>query len=243
MALPHRPDPRLRRGSGPWRDLQGDHDDPVTEEEPGRILHEVRFRSIRRTRRSTTGGPYFGTVDTTPLFVILVGGLSRWGLTGACCDRSGRSVDRAHGLDRSRGGRLTDDGYVTYRADHRSRAGQPGVQELVGRRPLSPMVGSPMPRSACARSRATSMPPTWRGPTSPRASDDANAGERRAATGRRSEKARFNRDFWCRGPRMVGDGAGRRQSKQMDALASNMGHCLASGIVDEAHVGARRQGR
>lgn len=57
---------------------QGVTEDPRTSEEPGRILHELRtggsgvFGLPPRT-------PYYGTVDATPLFVMLLGELRRWG--------------------------------------------------------------------------------------------------------------------------------------------------------------------
>ena len=50
-------------------ELQGRAYDPVAEEQPGKILHELR--------RHGGGGPfvardrYYGTVDATPLFVML----------------------------------------------------------------------------------------------------------------------------------------------------------------------------
>ncbi|WP_329460202.1 glycogen debranching N-terminal domain-containing protein [Streptomyces sp. NBC_01497] len=56
---------------------QGRRVDPETEEQPGKILHEVR--------RETVGGSllppvYYGTVDATPLWVILLHDAWRWGL-------------------------------------------------------------------------------------------------------------------------------------------------------------------
>ncbi|MCX7621705.1 MAG: hypothetical protein N2037_12785, partial [Acidimicrobiales bacterium] len=62
--------------------LQGTTEDPLTEEQPGRILHEVRFG---KARSLALGGAsaYYGSVDATPLFVMLVGELHRWGLGDA----------------------------------------------------------------------------------------------------------------------------------------------------------------
>jgi glycogen debranching enzyme len=57
---------------------QGEHEDPVTEEQPGRILHEVRTEAL--TLGGMTIPPlYYGTVDATPLFVILLAEAWRWG--------------------------------------------------------------------------------------------------------------------------------------------------------------------
>ncbi len=57
--------------------LQGGADEPAIAEEPGKILHEVRFGE--RSRPAREGSRYYGTVDATPLFCILLGELHRWG--------------------------------------------------------------------------------------------------------------------------------------------------------------------
>jgi len=58
-------------------EVQGVAHDAAREEEPGRIPHEIR--DPRRdpvarelTERSGWGWPYFGAVDTTPLFVVVL---------------------------------------------------------------------------------------------------------------------------------------------------------------------------
>src|SRR4029077_7798648 len=72
-------------------DLQGHVRDPVSEEQPGKILHELR--------RGGGGGPfatrsrYYGTVDATPLFVMLAAEAWRWGaLAGDDLRRLGPAV-------------------------------------------------------------------------------------------------------------------------------------------------------
>ena len=58
--------------------FQGVDVNPITEEEPGRILHEMRFGES--SELSLGGGRvYYGSVDATPLFVMLLGELQRWG--------------------------------------------------------------------------------------------------------------------------------------------------------------------
>jgi glycogen debranching enzyme len=49
---------------------QGRRDDPFTEEEPGRILHELRLGEMTRTGELPYR-PYYGSVDATPLFVVV----------------------------------------------------------------------------------------------------------------------------------------------------------------------------
>ena len=50
---------------------QGRAHDPFTEEAPGKILHEIRHGELSRRRRIPFGR-YFGSIDATPLFVILL---------------------------------------------------------------------------------------------------------------------------------------------------------------------------
>lgn len=56
---------------------QGTVDNLANDEEPGKIMHE-----LRRGEMAMTGeiphSPYYGTVDATPLYVILAGELWRW---------------------------------------------------------------------------------------------------------------------------------------------------------------------
>lgn len=56
---------------------QGTKVDPFTEEEPGRILHEFR-RGEMANCREIPFIPYYGTVDATPLFLMLLGDYTRW---------------------------------------------------------------------------------------------------------------------------------------------------------------------
>ncbi len=50
---------------------QGSKDDPRRGEQPGKIMHELRFGELTRTGRAPHS-PYFGTVDATPLYLMLL---------------------------------------------------------------------------------------------------------------------------------------------------------------------------
>jgi glycogen debranching enzyme len=49
---------------------QGKENNEVTEEEPGKILHELRFGEMARAAE-IPHLPYYGSIDSTPLFVVL----------------------------------------------------------------------------------------------------------------------------------------------------------------------------
>ena len=98
--------------------FQGTKIDPVTEEEPGRILHEMRFGE---TASLALGGGrvYYGTIDATPLFVMLIGELSRWGTRREEVDALLPAADAALQWITDYGDR-DGDGYVEYQrtTDH-----------------------------------------------------------------------------------------------------------------------------
>jgi glycogen debranching enzyme len=57
--------------------LQGARVDPETEEEPGKILHEMRYGEMARTHE-IPHRPYYGTNDATPLFAWLIAETIAW---------------------------------------------------------------------------------------------------------------------------------------------------------------------
>jgi glycogen debranching enzyme len=70
LLLPHRPDV----AAGTLRHLarhQGRRVDAARAEEPGKIVHEMRFGELARTGR-VPHAAFYGTVDATPLFLTLL---------------------------------------------------------------------------------------------------------------------------------------------------------------------------
>ncbi|WP_053959981.1 substrate-binding domain-containing protein [Sulfobacillus thermosulfidooxidans] len=58
---------------------QGKKVDPTTEEEPGKMIHEIRLGEMARSRQ-VPFARYYGSVDVTPLFLILL--METWKRTG-----------------------------------------------------------------------------------------------------------------------------------------------------------------
>ena len=56
---------------------QGTRDDAFSEEEPGKIMHELRRGEMARTGE-IPHSPYYGSVDATPLWLMLLGATRRW---------------------------------------------------------------------------------------------------------------------------------------------------------------------
>jgi len=207
--------------------LQGAVVDPLTDEEPGRILHEVRSG---HTTWAAMGhrNVYYGSVDATPLFVILLGELRRWGLAAEVVDRLLPHADRA--LDWITGyGDRDGDGYVEYaRLSEHGLLNQGWKDSFDGIPYADGRLAEP-PIALCEVQGYVYAAYLARSYFAQEVGDDETAAHWRHRA--RALKTAFNRDFWLpdRGYFALALDAEKRP---VDALASNMGHCLWSGIVD-----------
>jgi glycogen debranching enzyme len=211
--------------------FQGADIDERTEEQPGRILHRLRFGTagFGADAGGAAQAVSYGSVDSTPLFVMLLGELRRWGLAHEVVDRLLPHADRALTWVTEFGDR-DGDGYVEYeRATDRGERHQAWKDSAapvhfpdgtVARGPLAlAEVQGYVYAAYLARSHFAAE-----------AGDDEGAEAWRArATDLRTA---FNRDFWVDGDGWLAlalDG----DKRPVPALTSNVGHCLWSGIVDE----------
>ena len=58
-------------------DWQGTAEDPWKDEQPGKIMHELRRGELARSGQ-VPFAPYYGTIDATPLFVLLAAEYAHW---------------------------------------------------------------------------------------------------------------------------------------------------------------------
>jgi glycogen debranching enzyme len=207
--------------------FQGEDVDPRTEEEPGRILHRMRFGP-----GAFSAGPdsvSYGSVDATPLFVMLLGEMRRWGLAPEVVDRLLPHADRALAWIESHGDR-DGDGYVEYeRASDRGPANQSwkdtdgAICSIDGRPALAPVAPCEVQGYVYAAYLA-------RAHFASEAADVATAERYRAKAA--ALKTAFNRDYWVDEHGWLAM-ALDADKQPVDALASNVGHCLWTGILDE----------
>src|SRR5579871_5445340 len=214
---------------------QGTVMDDFREEEPGKILHELRFGELTHFRERPQS-PYFGSSDVTALFLILLDEYELW--TGDKeLVRSLEPNARAalNWIDHY--GDSDGDGYVEY-----ERKTNLGLDNQCWKDSWNSILFADgkvaaTPRATCeiqgytydAKMRSARLARlVWRDP------ELAVRLEREA----QELKRRFNKDFFVpeRGFFAIAlDGS----KKKVDSLTSNIGHLLWSGIVDDDKAAAQ----
>jgi glycogen debranching enzyme len=232
MILPL--DPSLALGTlRTLASLQGAKVNPPTEEEPGKILHEMRF-GMQASLWLGGSSVYYGSVDATPLFVMLLGELRRWGLERRVVDELLPHADRALDWIVNYGDRDCD-GYVEYaRSTELGLANQgwkdsfDGVTFADGRIAEPPIALAEVQGYVYAAYLAKSHFCSER--------EDADGAAYWAEKAQELKDA-FNHDFWMPDKGYFALGLDK-DKRQIDSLASNMGHCLWTGIVDAGKAAA-----
>ncbi|MCO4252153.1 amylo-alpha-1,6-glucosidase [Pseudarthrobacter raffinosi] len=227
MALPV--DPSLALGTlQTLADRQGSVVDPMNEEEPGKILHEIR---LDVSSGLSLGGrsAYYGSVDATPLFVGVLGAVSRWGFAADIIAALLPHADRALDWIRDYGDK-DGDGFVEYeRLNDQGLINQGWKDSWDGINFADGRLAEP-PIALCevqAYVYTAYMARAWM------AYDAGDVPLGNELAGRAAHlKKQFNEQFWMpdRGYYAIAlDG----KKRQVDACASNMGQCLWFGIVDD----------
>jgi glycogen debranching enzyme len=210
--------------------MQGTVLDPFRDEEPGKIAHELRLGEMTAFEERPHS-PYYGSADSTPLFLVLLDEYERW--TGdralvAALEREARAAvdwidsygDRDH------------DGFIEYER----RNAQTGLENQCWKDSWDSIAFAdgtlaPTPRATCelqgyaydAKIRTARLArEIW--------NDPAWAGrlEREAA----ELKRRFNEAFWVPERGFFALALDGRKRK-VDSLTSNIGHLLWSGIANQ----------
>ena len=209
--------------------LQGRREDRFREEEPGKILHELRFGELT-VFGERPHSPYYGAFDTTPLYLVLLDEYERWTADEALVRELEPNARAAlEWIDRH--GDRDGDGYLEYERNEES-----GLENQCWKDSWNSILFrdgtlASAPRATCeiqgyvydAKLRTARFArELW---------DDPEFAERLESEAA-ALKQRFNRDFWLVDREFFAvalDG----EKRQVDSLTSNIGHLLWSGIVDD----------
>jgi glycogen debranching enzyme len=235
QALPFTPElaATTLRALGDW---QGCRIDDFRDEDPGRILHEMRYGEMSAFEERPHS-PYYGSADATQLYVVLLDEYERWtGDTRLVRELEPEARAALNWIDEY-ADLLGGTGYVWYER----RNTKTGLENQCWKDSWDSISYSDgripdFPRATCelqgyaydAKMRGARLARlVWKDP------EFADELERQAA----DLKRRFNRDFW------VADGeyfalALDNEGNQVDSLSSNNGHLLWSGIVDKSKAKA-----
>jgi glycogen debranching enzyme len=209
--------------------------DDFHEREPGKILHELRFGELTALGQRPHS-PYYGSCDSTPLFLVLLDEYHRWTGDDALIRHLEPNARAAlNWIEQS--GDADGDGYVEYQRRNLTtglvnqcwKDSWDSIQFADGtlaRGPIATCEIQGYVYDAYRRSARLARD-VW--------SDEglSDALERRAD----SLRAQFRQDFWmaergCHALALDGD------KRQVDSLTSNIGHLLWSGILDDSEAAA-----
>jgi glycogen debranching enzyme len=217
--------------------LQATRDDPWHDAEPGKILHEMRAGEMARAGE-TPHDAYYGSVDSTPLWLILLAETHAWTGDDALLDRLWPNALAALAWIEDSGD-LDGDGFIEYR--RRSKLGLlnqgwkdsgDSVRHLDGRPAEGPIALAEVQGYVFAAYRSMARLARHRGDTELAGRLDV------AAT---TLQARFEAAFWLPDARfyaMALDG----EKRPVASITSNPGQALWAGIIspERAHIVAER---
>jgi len=206
--------------------LQGRKMDERSEEEPGKIPHEYRFGELCQAGRIPFS-PYYGSVDSTPLYVALAGEyLARTGDRGtvrtlreSLTSAVGwilRRLEEGEGYIRYGRGLLENQGWKDWKGSIPDESGEQAVHPIA--------LVEVQAYAYWALRLAGELGLT-------------DLDEEMLLKTARGLRERFNRDFWTDEHYALAlDGRGRA----VGVASSNMGHVLITGIADRVDETAER---
>jgi glycogen debranching enzyme len=202
---------------------QGKTDDDWREEEPGKILHELRLGELARCQE-IPHTPYYGTVDATPLWLMLYAEYYAWTHDVETLDQLwSKALLAMDWIDRN----IRETGYLSYYRKSKGGLVNQGWKDsgdcIVNRK--GELANGPI---ALCEVQAYVYAAKLRLAEIARLKKRIDLSDRWTEEAR-NLKLRFNRDFWMEDQDFCAlalDGEGQ----QVDSITSNPGHCLHLGI-------------
>jgi len=205
-------------------DYQGKQDDDWRDEQPGKILHELRMGEMARCQE-IPHTPYYGTVDATPLWLMLYTEYYAWTHDTETLERLWLNALAAMDwIDRN----CKETGYLSYQRQSKRGLANQGWKDsgdCIVNRQGEMATGAIALCEVQAYVYAAKI----------RLSEIARLKKRLDLADRWQEEAkdlkrRFNKDFWMEEQDFCAlalDGDGN----PVDSISSNPGHCLNLGIL------------
>jgi len=221
---------------------QGTKNDPAAAEEPGKILHELRAKELVLESQALRLPPvYFGAVDSTPLWLCLLGELGLAGTDDGAvrsllpsAARAAQWLLAAGAAGSGAAGKSANGGFLSYQdtsghglSNQGWKDSRDAMQFSDGRQADGPIALSEVQGYAYqAAVQTADLFDSYGEPGAQELRDFAAA-----------LKQNFRERFWVqddagRFPAMALDGHG----EPLDIPGSNMGHLLGTGILDAAEA-------
>jgi glycogen debranching enzyme len=209
--------------------LQGTRVDRVSAEEPGKILHEHRSGTLASRAEVIPKFPYYGTIDATPLFLMLLGAVHR--VTHDLDFARSLRENAVRALDwMERFGDRDGDGYLEYARDAEVGLENQGWKDSHDSVRFRDGSLAPPPIALCEVQGYAYAARLGIADVFDALGEPERAGRLRAEAA--GLKERFNRDFWLPERGFYAE-ALDGQKRPVDALTSNAGQLLWTGIADD----------
>ncbi len=225
-------DPQLAVGTLRFLALhQGRDINEWNEEEPGKILHELRAGEMA-VLREMPHVPYYGSVDSTPLFVMLFVETMRWLNSPALYQELLPNVRAAlDWIDRYAD--KDGDGFIEYHCHNLRGVRNQGWKDNATALQFRDGIIPEPPIAICEAQAYVYAAKSGLADIVEAQGEALWARRLREETD--SLKKAFNRQFWMPEEQFFAQ-ALDRDKRQIPTIGSNPGHCLWCGIVDEDKV-------
>lgn len=198
------------------------------DEQPGKIMHEIRFGELAFFHKIPFT-PYYGTADATILYLIVLSETYRWtgdaSLLTECCNIAEKCLDWI-----DHWGDLDGDGFQEYKTfstlGYNNMAWKDGANAVVYRDGRQ----VPQPKGTCELQGYVYDAKLRMAEVFEVLGDHTKAQALRQQA--QALKQRFNEVFWMADEGCYAFGIDP-DKKQINAVASNAGQCLWSGIADQ----------
>jgi glycogen debranching enzyme len=211
--------------------MQATSDDAWTDAQPGRIPYQMRTGPLARLGINPYGA-YYADYASPLMFVISLANLWSWTGDSGCLRRhwdvARRIMDWAREL-----GDIDGDGYLEYHTRSPQGPKNQGWKDSGDAIVYDDGRPVPSPIATCELQGYWYVAQELMAMMSAALGDPASALAHRRSAG--SLKARFNRDWWVEHEHCFALALDPDKQK-VGAVTSNVGHCLATGIIDAEHL-------